>query len=442
MSKSTQLIHRSSQDRIQEWTADISTQKALRALKESSASGRLDMQEALFRTMLDKWPRLRKDLDEIGGAVARLPWSVSPWQDKDKKSTPEAIEHAELVDSALWRCRPEQGKWEQTFSELICALTYGMPRGQTVHEVVWAASDIVYPSVYLPVTANYYAWSQFHGEPDELQLFRNGIDFQYKGTPFPRDKFLVNIHKSGMDHPIFGANLRCLVGWFGAAMFGLPWLMQYCQVFGIPFRTAKAKGTQAKKDAEAMLKSIGAGGWGVATQNFEFEIHDVMKGGNSIPQTALIEMADTQCTNLILGQSLTSSKGEGGAYALGKVHEGIRQEVLAKAASFVADVINSQLIPSILRLNYGFVPDKLPTIEYTIPGSNIDKGKLEYIQGLVDLGLELPEQWIRDQLCVPDVDKSKDSIFKPSSYRSNATDSAFDEIAAAAAERKKERRQW
>ena len=57
---------------------------------------------------------------------------------------------------------------------------------------------------------------------------------------------------------------------------------------------------------------------------------------------------------LILGQTLTTDVSKhGGSRALGDVHAGVRDEIVQAAGDFAAGVINAQLIPSILRLNYG-----------------------------------------------------------------------------------------
>ena len=59
-----------------------------------------------------------------------------------------------------------------------------------------------------------------YGRKDRLLLFRNGLENDLEGEEFPPDKFLIGLHKADVFHPIFGAKLRCLVGWFGAACYG------------------------------------------------------------------------------------------------------------------------------------------------------------------------------------------------------------------------------
>lgn len=384
--------------KFKHWPASELDPESLIALKESISSGQLDRQEQLFMAMLEKWPRLRKNLGEIADAVAAMEWTIMPWTEKDQKPTPEAQEMAELVESAFWRSKPDKDKAEQGADDLIKSLTYMLACGHTVHQIKWAADDIVFPRCYEPLSAQYYAWDYNYGQPDRLMLFRNGLDTDMQGEEFPPDKFLIGMNKADIFHPIFGAKLRCLVGWFGAACYGLPWLMTFCELFGIPFRVAHVRGEKAKAEAEQMLQDLGSGGWAVSTENFKFELHDAVKGANGLPQADLIKLADEQCDNLILGQTLTSSKGDGGAYALGKVHSGIRKEVIENVGTAVSNVLNEQLIPSIIRLNYGRLPSCLPKFVPTIRG--IDAEALETISKAAEV-MDVGEEFARSMVKIP-----------------------------------------
>ncbi|MEZ0258535.1 MAG: DUF935 family protein, partial [Chthoniobacter sp.] len=60
---------------------------------------------------------------------------------------------------------------------------------------------------------------------------------------------------------------------------------------------------------------------------------------------------------LVLGQTLTTDTGGmgagGGSHALGQVHADVRSGIIDAAAKFTAGILEQQLIPAILRLNYG-----------------------------------------------------------------------------------------
>lgn len=191
--------------------------------------------------------------------------------------------------------------------------------------------------------------------------------------------------------------------------------MTFCELFGIPFRTAKVRGGEkAKAEAAEMLQNLGSGGWAVSTQNLEFQLHDAVKGANGLPQADLIKLADEQCDNLILGQSLTSSKGDGGAYALGKVHAGIRKEVIEDVGQAVANILNSQLIPAIIHLNYGHIPSRLPQFVPSIRG--IDAEALETVAKAAEI-MDVGEEFARTIVKIPKPRSGRACLEKSPVYR-------------------------
>lgn len=429
-----QVVVRTVVDRYNEQLVDDFDPRRLKELKDSIATGQLDQVETLYRTMMADWDTLRKDTGDVAKAVASVTWDVVPWTESGQEATPEAQEIANTVYEALWKeTRTSPGKWEHIFVDLLEAVVHGIWRGQTVHEIIWQSDGkLVYPARYLPVTAQFFAWSMRGDAPDELRLFRNGIGTD-QGEPFLANKFLVGLNTSGIDHPIYNAELRTLVGWYGAYKWGLPWLMQYCQIFGIPFRNFIVSSDDEKAQLERELAETGASTYMVTLDGSKMETSDAMHGSGSIPQEVLISLANKACDRLILGQTLTSDTSkDGGSYSLGKVHQGIRVEVISHAAQYVSKVLNAQLIPAIVALNYGNANVPMPELRYTIPGSEADRDRLDYMeQAITRLGLKLSEQYVYEFLGKPKPAEG-DVIFRPAQYGSQQD---LDPVSAAARER-------
>lgn len=181
-----------------------------------------------------------------------------------------------------------------------------------------------------------------------------------------------------------------------------------------------------------MLQNLGSGGWAVTTQNMEFQLHDAVKGANGLPQADLIKLADEQCDNLILGQTLTSSKGDGGAYALGKVHAGIRKEVIEDAGQAVANILNSQLIPAIIHLNYGHIPSRLPQFVPSIRG--IDAEALETVAKAAEI-MDVGEEFARTIVKIPKP-RSGEPVLRKAPSIGSAPGQYGDAVEAAASEGK------
>ncbi|HSI14609.1 MAG TPA: DUF935 family protein, partial [Chthoniobacter sp.] len=108
----------------------------------------------------------------------------------------------------------------------------------------------------------------------------------------------------------------------------------------------------------AMLQNMGSAGWAAFPAGTSLELKaDGQKSGSQTPQCDMLDRADKQCDLLVLGQTLTTDTGGmgagGGSHALGQVHADVRSGIIDAAAKFTAGILEQQLIPAILRLNYG-----------------------------------------------------------------------------------------
>lgn len=409
------------------------TPELLKSARESVQTGDMTSLETIYRTMRTEWPRFSANLRKIRGKVARLEWEINAWAEKDSKPTPEAIEMTRLVESALYMAKPASDKWEFGFKGMIKHLAESQERGQGVLEMLWAPGKIIAPRAYSPISAHFYKWSTFPNEIDRLKLCPDGIGFCNE-IEFPDNKFVISINKDGVDHPIYNSNLLPLVAWFGAAKYGLKWLMTFCQLFGVPSRIASVDGGKdLKKEVFDSLVSFGSTGILILPDGVKLDIQDNTKSVNSLPQKELIDAADKICDILMLGQTLTTSTDNSGSRALGDVHENTENEIILERGEAVADMINAQIIPAIIKLNYGKLPDCLPYISCKDPGSKKSKQKLEWVDGVVNrVKLPVTKEWVYSELDVPMPSEGADVFNPPSTDNENS-----DDIQAAASELKK-----
>lgn len=381
------------------------TPDQVRTILRNVRTGRLEDQDRLFRLMLDTWPRLRKALNEVSGAVARLKMEIKPAIiEGQEEPTPRALQIQQVVERALNSYAPRPGHWELDTSNMVKALIDAYAKGISVLEIVWQnENNVISPRCYAPVPAKYLAFPTFSNEADRLMIAPLGVNNSTL-EDFPPDRFVIGVWSQGGAHPIYGANLRALTKYWLASIYGLGWLMQFAQLFGIPTRTAKTDGTEeALNKAEEMLESIGSSGWAATGPGVEFEIHSAISGsGDSLPQSHLMDVADRACDILLLGQTLTTDNTGTGSRALGEVHEGIRGEVLQSVSSWVADIITTQVIPAIVRMNFGAVAsEEMPYCEMHIPVVKDEKAIAERVKLYKEIGVEMPKAWVYEELNIP-----------------------------------------
>jgi phage gp29-like protein len=92
--------------------------------------------------------------------------------------------------------------------------------------------------------------------------------------------------------------------------------------------------------------------------------------------------------------------GKSGSLALGEVHQGVRGEVIQAAAEFIETIINHQLIPSILALNYGDTEEP-PEVCLEPEKLEDQKANAERDQILLNAGVELPKDWFYKRHNIP-----------------------------------------
>jgi phage gp29-like protein len=381
------------------------TPEQVRTILRNVRTGKLEDQDRLFRLMLDTWPRLRKALNEVSGAVSRLKMEIKPAiREGAEEPTPQAIRIKDVVERAINSYSPKPGHWELDTQQMVTAMIDAYAKGIAVVEIVWQnENSIVSPRCYAPVPAKYLAFPNFSNEIDRLMIAPNGANNSTL-EDFPADRFVIGVWSQGGSHPIYGANLRALTKYWLASIYGLGWLMQFAQLFGIPMRTAKTDGSEeALNKAEDMLESIGSSGWAATGPGVDFEIHSAISGsGDSLPQSHLMDVADRACDILMLGQTLTTDNTGTGSRALGDVHAGIRGEVLQGVSSWVAGIITSQLIPAIVRMNFGAVASEdMPYCEMEIPVVKDEKAIAERVKIYKEIGIAMPKQWLYDELGIP-----------------------------------------
>lgn len=380
------------------------TPDQVRSILRGVRTGKLEDQDRLFRLMLDTWPRLRKALNEVAGSVARLELEIKPAIREDaEEPTPMAVTIYETVERALESYSPRPGYWELDVTGMVKALIDAYAKGISVLEIVWQSQNgIISPRCYAPVPAKYLAYPSAGNDVDRLMIAPSGVNYASL-VDFPPDRFLIGIWSQGGMHPIHAANLRTLTKYWLASVYGLGWLMQFSQLFGIPMRTAKTDGTEdALNKAEDMLESIGSSGWAATGPGVDFEIHSAVTGGDNLPQSHMLDVADRACDILLLGQTLTTDNTGTGSRALGDVHSGIRDEVLQSVSSWVASIITTQLIPAIVRMNFGKVASEdMPYCELEIPVPKDEKAIAERVKIYKEIGVPMPKAWVYEELGIP-----------------------------------------
>jgi len=410
--KTRQLIRYGARDRTHETIQRNLLPSQVETILETALQGDLHAQAQLFGIMEDTWPRLSKNLNEVKRAVSRLPWEVQPYAEKGEDPSPEAVERAELVEKVLWNMRPSPAYGEKAFPGTVYDLLDAMAKGISVQEIYWGQREggpflvdgVQGIRAVKQVPAHYYAYPTSPDQDDRLMLSTTGQG-QAQGNlvDFPPDQFLIGVCPSRSGHPSNTALLRSLAKYWVAAQYGFRWLARYAELFGQPIRwaTYDPKNTELLTELEGMLENLGSAGWGAFPVGTTLDLKEPTRSGTDNPQNHLITLADRACDILILGQTLTTDVADSGSRALGDTHAAIRLDVLRGMADWAGGVLNDQLVPAILRMNYGDT-GYAPTLDPCIEEPKDAKGMVERDKILfTDMGLPVAKSWLYERHGVP-----------------------------------------
>lgn len=362
-------------------------------------------QSDLFTAMELSWPRLAKNLNELKRAVSTVSYKVVPKVDETTgRPSPRAIERAKFVEYALDEFNPDRAVMdENSFRDTIYDICHAVGSGISVLEILWEDS----PLGKLPRAT---AWVH----PKNYTLVGTTL-LMRDSSPVDRDRFLVCTGKTTTGHPLNQGLMKNLGFWWAGTMFGREWFLKYAQNFGQPARVATyplSTDASVVSTLNSMLENMGSNAWGSFPEGIKLEFIEAAKSGADLPQLKILEVADTTCDILILGQTLTTDVGSSGSRALGDVHYSIRQEAITHWAQWVANVLNYQLIPSIIRLNYGDLLD-CPSVEpdFSRPEDPLANAQRDTL--LMQHGVAMPKVWFYERHHIPLPEPGEELVEKP-----------------------------
>jgi phage gp29-like protein len=329
----------------------------VRSTLAAALNGDLHFQDLLFTAMMDSWPKLQKSVEEVARLVIAAPWTVIPYAEGDEEPTDQDKQLAADAERMAWGMKPRTARLECGIEGTIRNLVRGYYYGHHVSEIRWERTQRGWePRACKPVSARFYGYpTDYQTGPDNedrLMYDPQGAMGSRQFQDFPDGRFLIAIHAGHSGHPSQAAPLRALAQYWLAAVYGLKWFMNFSQLYGIPWRHAECD-IEDENAVKAAMATIGSLGYIVTRPGAKINVLDSSKGSDALPQSALLELADRQCEQFILGQTLTSGTDGSGSRALGEVHQGTLDGVVAGVADFVGEILTHQFIPAIIGANYG-----------------------------------------------------------------------------------------
>jgi len=412
----------------------------VRWVLQNAAMGSLQDQYELFALMEDTWPRLMKNLNEVRRPAANASFSVQPYAERGEKATDSAKEKADLVDAALKNWAPRPGTLEFGFEDTLYHALDAYGKGLSVLEISWQQGEEgILPRCGHLLSPRRYGWNKdgselglLTGAAEQISSPRSLLtDFGW--APFPTGQFWCGIWHARSGAPGATAMLRALAPYWVGITFGWEWLMANAQIFGVPFRwaTYDANRPELLGTITQMLQQMGTAGYAAFPQGTTLEFKDAAQHAGDNPQVFIQTVADKYCDLLILGQEAsgsTHSSGLGGA-GQAQLQGEVRREVLHAAVKWCATQLNYQLVPAVLRWNYGETGEP-PTIVPDLAGDPDPLQMAQRDQVLIASGAKLPSAWFYERHGIPEPEDGEETIGTPPSTQLPPTGGSSENQAA------------
>lgn len=361
-----------------------------RALQQADM-GEMALQHRLFSDMEERDGHLAAELAKRKNAIVGLPWEIVP------PPNPSAAEKA----AAEW-VRESLQDGSDGIEDLLLAMMDAVGHGFAPIELAWRQEE----KQWLPA---------FHPRPQEwfkLNQLRTDIrldDASIDGAPLLPFGWVM--HSPGIPKTGYAARLglhRVLVWPFLYKAYSLGDFAEFLETYGLPIIVGKYASGASGDEKASLLRAVNALGHdarAIMPKEMELDIQMVSGGGGQSSHMAMMEWADKTESKIILGQTLsadTGSKG-GGSFALGKVHNEVRRDIMKGDARQIAATITRDVIFPMLMLNKPGITSlkRCPRFKFNVDDAADMAAFATNLPKLVQVGIQIPQSWAHEQLHIP-----------------------------------------
>lgn len=381
---------------IAEHPSNFITPQKMRALFEDAENGDIRAQHELFADIEEGDSDIAANMGTRKRALLTLNWRVAP----PRNATPE---EEKLSDQAY-----EMLDGLPTLEDLIMDLMDAVGHGFSALEVEWVFSD----GLYMPRNFVHRPQSWFKWDKDDGLLLRTRENPE--GEPLWPLGWVIHTQKSRSVQQARNGLFRTLAWLYMFKHYAVHDFAEFLELYGMPIRIGKYGAGATQQEKNTLLRAvaeIGHNAAGIMPEGMEIELHNAASGttATSNPFLQMADWCEKSAARLILGQTLTSgADGKSSTNALGNIHNEVRRDLLVSDAKQVAQTITSQIIGQFLQINYSNAdPNRVPKFEFDTREPEDIAVFADAIPKLVDVGVQIPESWVRDKLVIPDVQEGE-----------------------------------
>lgn len=380
-----------------EYVAAGLTPEGLAATFQKADAGDVYAQAELFEQIEEKDAHILAENAKRKNVILDVDFKITP-----ASEDPRDIRVAEF-------CQDWQQNQEDWADNLIC-FQDAIGKGYAGLEMDWDVSE----GQALPTHFDFIDQRRFVFTDEKNILSRVPrliTDEEMMGRSIPEWKVVFHQYGGKSGHPTRSGVFRVCAWMYLFKNYSIKDWLIFCEVFGMPLRVGTYSPGATPEDKAALktaLMSIASDAAGIISEATKIEF--IQNKGTSKGELyeAMVSFCNAETSKALLGQTLSAEPGDSGSYSLGKVHEGVRMDLLRADGRAIAATIRNQILRPIVGFNFGF-DTAVPKLEADFEEEEDLKAKVETYDIVLDR-IAVPADWYRDELKIPKVKKGEETI--------------------------------
>lgn len=373
----------------------------LQAIFDNAENGDIREQAQLFMDLEEQDAAIASLLSTRKRATLTLDWAITAPKDASK--------HEEEMTQAVKEMFAQVGYLDDLIVDLMDACLQGF----SANEIQWVMREgRWYPSKFIHRPASWFSLDK-HDNPLLIS------DTNPMGEPLIPQKWIVHTHKNRSSSLARNGLGRTLAWIYMFNYYAITDFAEFLELYGFPIRIGKYGAGATKEEKRSLLRAlsdIGHNAAGIMPDTMEIELHNAASQSISSnnPYLQMTDWAEKMSAKLILGQTLTSgADGKTSTNALGKVHNEVREDLLASDAKQLEQTINQQLIMPFLLINFPNIdPSRVPVFSFDLQEYEDIKTFAEALPNLVNHGMRISVAWAHEKTGIPMAGEDEE-ILKP-----------------------------
>ncbi|MDG6314083.1 DUF935 domain-containing protein [Glaesserella parasuis] len=373
------------------------TPAKMKQIFDDAENGDITAQHELFMDIEERDSAIFANIQTRKRAALGVDWVIQA----PRNATPAEEKLRDEVDELFYQI----GNLEDLIIDCMDAVGHGF----SALEIEWAFNGKVwYPNAFMHRPQSWFKW-------DKLDNLLLKTPQNQTGEPLRPYGWVVHTHKSRSTQAARNNLFRTLAWLYMFKHYSIHDFAEFLELYGMPIRIGKY-GAGATKDEKQTLKralaEIGHNAAGIMPESMSIELHNAANAGGALGNNPFLQMVDwceKSIARLILGQTLTSgADGKSSTNALGNVHNEVRRDLLVSDVKQLGQTFTQQIILPYLLINFPNVdPTRIPTFEFDTKEPADLALFAESLPKLVDIGLQIPANWARDKLGIPEVQEGE-----------------------------------